>query len=210
MLENQIPNEWKEVLAKLQTVFSEAIIGGGALRDLDYDKSVKDVDIFIPITCCPDGLFDSYIMEMFAGTDIKALPAALYGQEHEINFSRIIYAVYEVNLHGKPFNIIITNNDGYDIGTFDFSICQIKFDGKEFTTTEAYEETKRTKVITLMTNKQSVERVSGRVERLRAKFPDFKFDTSLIDMFQFDVTKAIASLVVLRDAMINNKLIDVT
>jgi len=47
ILQLMIPNEWKDLLAKVQKIFPSAIIAGGALRDLDYEISPKDIDIFI-------------------------------------------------------------------------------------------------------------------------------------------------------------------
>lgn len=45
---DKIPQEWKSVLTALQAAGAkEAMIAGGALRDLDNDRVVKDVDIFL-------------------------------------------------------------------------------------------------------------------------------------------------------------------
>ena len=183
MIENQIPNEWNEVLATVQSVFPLAVIAGGALRDLDYDKSVKDIDIFIPISCSPDNMFDHHIHRLFEGKDITMVNASVYGQTLTKEFDRLIYAVYDLKLDGKMYNLIITNDQGNDITTFDFSICQISWNGKTIVTTEAYDETKSNKIIKLMTTKQSAERVAGREGRLKEKFPDYEFDTSLLRSF---------------------------
>jgi hypothetical protein len=42
-----IPEQWKKFLRTIQTLFPDAIIAGGALRDTIIDNVVKDVDIFI-------------------------------------------------------------------------------------------------------------------------------------------------------------------
>jgi hypothetical protein len=43
-----IPKRWQEVLHKIQAGgFPEAVIAGGALRDLHHDMPVKDIDIFV-------------------------------------------------------------------------------------------------------------------------------------------------------------------
>lgn len=46
--EKDIPQQWKQVLASLQDdLFADAIIAGGALRDIDNARNVTDVDIFV-------------------------------------------------------------------------------------------------------------------------------------------------------------------
>jgi len=42
-----VPIEWKKFLSTVQTLFPDAVIAGGALRDLIVEKQVKDVDIFV-------------------------------------------------------------------------------------------------------------------------------------------------------------------
>lgn len=45
---DKIPQEWKDVLSAIQQAGAgEALIAGGALRDLANDRPVKDVDIFL-------------------------------------------------------------------------------------------------------------------------------------------------------------------
>jgi hypothetical protein len=44
----EIPQRWQDVLQRLHANgFPEAVIAGGALRDLDHGKPVKDVDIWV-------------------------------------------------------------------------------------------------------------------------------------------------------------------
>lgn len=61
-----IPQEWKKFLSNIQTLYPDAIIAGGALRDTILDVPIKDVDIFI--SDCEVDI--NAIAEMFA---IKAL-----------------------------------------------------------------------------------------------------------------------------------------
>ena len=43
----EVPWAWTEVLRTVQSVHPEAILAGGALRDLILGGEVKDLDIFI-------------------------------------------------------------------------------------------------------------------------------------------------------------------
>src|SRR3569623_1528091 len=42
-----IPERWQTVLRYVQNVAPDAVIAGGALRDLDNGRPVKDIDIFV-------------------------------------------------------------------------------------------------------------------------------------------------------------------
>src|SRR3546814_19329576 len=41
----EIPEKWRELVAAGRSVFPTAIIAGGAMRDLENGKPVKDIDI---------------------------------------------------------------------------------------------------------------------------------------------------------------------
>jgi hypothetical protein len=47
---SKIPKCWFDVLGKIQNIYGwkDATIAGGALRDLDLGRAIKDVDIFVP------------------------------------------------------------------------------------------------------------------------------------------------------------------
>jgi hypothetical protein len=46
--EIRVPQGWLDVLSKIQNEWPVATIAGGALRDLDLGRPIKDVDVFIP------------------------------------------------------------------------------------------------------------------------------------------------------------------
>src|SRR5690348_12463644 len=43
----ELPQEWREALRRVQLYFPEAVIAGGALRDLFTGRQVKDIDVFV-------------------------------------------------------------------------------------------------------------------------------------------------------------------
>lgn len=45
----RLPAEWKLVLDMIQTKYPQAKIAGGAIRDVYFEKSIKDVDIFVKL-----------------------------------------------------------------------------------------------------------------------------------------------------------------
>ena len=45
-----IPSAWRAALGAVQSVVPQAVLAGGALRDRDNGKKVKDLDIFLPVS----------------------------------------------------------------------------------------------------------------------------------------------------------------
>lgn len=173
-----IPAAWCEVLERVRAEFPKAVIAGGCLRDLDFGKPVKDVDIFIPISCCPDDQFDDALRDMFDA--IELMNASVYGHKLKKEFDRQIFACYDVKEAGIDYNIIVTNDHAAQSSTFDFSICQIEFDGTVVKATAEYLETRDTKVIKLV-NAYPVHRNGKRLARMQEKFPEMTIDASAMD-----------------------------
>ena len=175
-----IPAPWREMLAKLQTQWPEAIIAGGALRDLDYHKEVKDLDIWIP--CDSTEIIHEHMVRLgLSEQSDEGIEAAYEITERETD--RLIFALYNIERDGVDFDIIFCTRQGADISTFDFSICQIAFDGKRRYTTPEYTTTLANRIIT-QENVRPVKRLQERIERIHAKFPDmpiFLKDGSIID-----------------------------
>jgi hypothetical protein len=44
----EVPAKWLEVLSVVQSVFPQAVLAGGCLRDLALGGEVKDLDVFVP------------------------------------------------------------------------------------------------------------------------------------------------------------------
>lgn len=164
-----IPPEWKDVLSKVQGVFPGAIIAGGALRDLEYGKPIKDVDIFCPVVECKDGLYDDELEAILPG--IELMLASLYGRE--ANLERRIHAVYEHSTPEWKYDLVILDKVESEIDRFDLSICQISYDGSILRTSPAYQQTLADKNIYVM-NINRPDRQAERIERVLQKFPDFK------------------------------------
>ena len=67
----QIPEEWQKVLEAFQASGAiEAVIAGGALRDLFNDRAVKDVDIFLQ-TLGSTGKNKAFLKKAFAETKLE-------------------------------------------------------------------------------------------------------------------------------------------
>src|ERR1035437_7664894 len=114
----EIPQDWKDVLARVQGAFPGAIIAGGALRDLYHGKPVKDVDIFIPIEN-----FGIQGLDFLKDLNLSLSPVG----NGRANPDRKIFGIYQTMLNGVQYELIFASLNACDIHTFDINICQIQF-----------------------------------------------------------------------------------
>lgn len=136
----EIPASWLDVLDRLhRNGHPEAFIGGGALRDLDNGKPIKDVDIFLrgaKFHELSNWLPHLVISDCTANTN-----------EYEEHFAEI-ERVFEGRT-GKegdlPFNIIVCDGPQdpshyqfYHLSRFDLGICKIGHDGRRVRRMQEY------------------------------------------------------------------------
>lgn len=180
-----IPQEWIDTLKKVQEVFPQAIIAGGALRDLQYNREVKDVDIFIPIQRTEDSWASEVnvlaaiqkIENMFDTVVMPTIP--VYFKESTEDFikaGRLLETVQNTSIGETKYEIIIGTPESCDIEKFDFSICQISFDGVNLRSTNAYKRTLATNMIEFNKDWRTPTRAKERIARMKAKFPDLQMD----------------------------------
>ena len=117
-----IPYTWKEVLSTVQRAFPGACIAGGALRDLDHKKLIKDVDIFIPLT---QGLSDKEIRTLLDFPQ-RQLNVHLMNINKTKACDRTIWSIYHLQIYGIEFELIFAVPNACSILTFDINICQIE------------------------------------------------------------------------------------
>lgn len=190
-----IPQRWLDVLSALQSAgFTEAFIGGGALRDLDHGKPVKDVDIFVRY--CGAETFEKVKKILGNGGEDRTQ----YHSEYVINFPDVA-GVYEFwsEFDEPPLNVISCNGpDGdyafreHHLARFDLGICRITHDGKYVAVDPAYQTDKANQTITIV-NPVKLERSIERAKRIRGRaycdwaviLPDGS--SMRIDTFSFDV-----------------------
>jgi len=138
----ELPAKWLEVLAKVQEVFPEALIAGGALRDLILGREIKDIDVFV----------------RSRGEETQAALASIYGDAKAEHPDLVrdygenvpeLQGVYTLHVGDGdrdwapdspvsddeycPFQIIALNQDVTPdscLGRFDFGICRVATDGK--------------------------------------------------------------------------------
>jgi len=174
-----IPQEWKDMLGRVQKLFPGAKIAGGCLRDLDHGKPIKDVDIFIPTN--PDDYPDlSNNIFKILGENFGAVNQTYddnypdWSDDVDDTVNRALYAIYQINDNGVTYELIFANPSACHIATFDLSICQIEYDDTRSYVWSclAYDETKRTGIITVE-NTNRLDRQEARMKRILQKYPEY-------------------------------------
>ena len=182
-----IPAEWRQVLRTFQDKGAkEAVIAGGALRDLFNHKPVKDVDIFIR-TQGSQKKNRQMLEEAFRSTRLEIT----YQQSGNDYFSGERFPAPKAKNNGRNVAeswTIIAGRDKTEyniifvpelvsplklIESFDFGLCQIGYDGKIIFSTNRYNDDVRDKRICFAltdVNDTSAEHL----QRIIKKYPDWK------------------------------------
>lgn len=172
---NDIPAEWKEALSVIKDVCPDAMIAGGALRDLDNGREVKDIDVFFS-----SGDPEAYwlrVVKLCVALGVDAPNIDLEGRAEDYGpITPTILGQFVAKRAGKlPINLIGANTNITELRLcerMDFGICRIAWDGsgpifRHWT----YEQDKAAQVFHLdainpeTTESRSVERYNRLVEK---------------------------------------------
>jgi hypothetical protein len=164
---------WADMLNRVRSVAPSAFLAGGAVRDLDNGRPVKDLDVFFNEETVGDGAFAKVLEDQFfyknGVVDCSYIDAA-----SEIQ-STIIFSD---RFGGPDLNLINTSPD-FDtmkmLERMDFGICLIGFNGEQVIRTAAYHVDQAAKQFTL-TRADSIEgtmRSLKRYDRLVQKYEDW-------------------------------------
>jgi len=178
-----IPERWQTVLRYVQNVAPDAVIAGGALRDLDNGRPVKDIDIFV---------------QGNAMADLRSLREKLIelGFDCDDTDDQKIYPVGEGNdvvgcidardpaAETPPLQFIVVRCPPAKIlDRIDFGICRLAFDGSQIIQPAEYDEDKARQVFRLRYDRAGLMLVTSihRYARLSQKYEAWKFE--LFDPF---------------------------
>jgi tRNA nucleotidyltransferase/poly(A) polymerase len=155
---NPIPRPWLRVLYEVQTVWPSAVIAGGALRDWDHERGVKDVDIFVPAVAL------SEVERLFP--DAKKCEL-----EDASTFGNDVPYHYTFTRYGWLFEVTFKHDLVGLLDTMDVGLCRIKHDGADVIISTEYRKDSYRKTLTLL------RRTGGEKEhlaRIALKYPDFR------------------------------------
>lgn len=158
----EIPPQWASLLRGIRRVVPSAVLAGGALRDLDNDRPVKDLDIFVIAENDRDAEGVTNLLRE-AGYPVCNDPGDItaYPEDQNLEVVRVAH------LEGREdVQFIFVNWDTSRIvERFDYGICQITFDGTALYRSPAYEEDKRDQVFRLRRDRPTPVSMRGSVKR---------------------------------------------
>ncbi len=168
-----IPLAWVHLLDEIRVIAPDAHIAGGALRDLDHDRPVKDIDIFIPAE--HDVAVELLAMELGFERDGAVDLSSMVGSDPAVRSS----VTWKKEGHLPVNAIYLTSNTRPvdNLARLDLGLCQIAFDGQMLLRTPAYmtDWVDGTMTVTRCDNSDQMGRTVKRAARLRLKYPSYGF-----------------------------------
>lgn len=161
----------------------EAFLAGGALRDLDNGKVIKDLDVFLSADADMDAIMFAMLDHGYAtvGTDLSL--SEEYGSLG-VGVTGIL-ELLNIDSGKPPLNFIRVEEPTVtgQINRFDFGICQIAYDGERVMKTPAYLLDKASKTFTITRHDDGIDRALRRWERLRQKYVNWQLVNPEGEMF---------------------------
>lgn len=190
-----------EVLRKIREYAPSAVIGGGAARDLYFNRPFRDVDIFIPVREVSGRGKNKFPGNIFFEEVIPELLRLRLGCEDTYEaqmdyFSTTIGHVYDCQMELGNFQFIGTKGSALEtIGNSDFGLNCIYHDGNKLTPLPPFEESVKKKMITPNVPVPRLALASKfytRMMELQKKYPDFTIPKEWID--KIEATKKLESM----------------
>jgi hypothetical protein len=121
-----VPAEWTDALLTVQSVIPEAILAGGALRDLILGGEVKDLDVFVPADPQRrlENLFE--VLQFRHGwRQITTIPAGYVGTMRDEVAYVAGYRVPSMDTEVQIIALKQMETAGDAVRRMDFGACQI-------------------------------------------------------------------------------------
>lgn len=170
-------------LNNLKVHVPEAVIAGGAVRDMLFGKPYSDVDIFLPVNNAVikkygyGYMVDELLPEVFESSKIQLLRSKKrshfdFGNPYSmVGMDNIISLMFG----GSKYQLIFSKNAvSTMIGTFDFNCCRVYHDGNEVHKTPKYREFEKSGILEFVGDEKqfslnNLKRMKKIVERLGVK-----------------------------------------
>lgn len=166
----------------IRETFPNAVIAGGALRDLKMGKPIKDIDIFLSDTT--EEQIDAFLVAQNANQIYAIREMRCYGAFSNKEVHRVLTYPKLVGEYDVEFIALDTQFENV-LNRFDFGLCQIMYDGTNVITTSEFVTDVSSKKLTLLRcdNPDQYNRSMKRATRMLEKYPDHTLDTSRFPEF---------------------------
>lgn len=178
MMKNEILNDKHfQVLKRVQSKVPNAVIAGGAARDLYFNKPFENVDIFMQgntIRKMGGGvqIFFEDILPEVLSCDIGGDDSYEYRDSNSLYFNGMVEKVYNAVISDTQYRFIaVSKVMNIILESFDINLCKIFHDGKELRTTKIFDSAIESKEIWV----NEINRYSARrVMSILKKYPEFR------------------------------------
>lgn len=160
-----IPEPWRKLLASIQTVCPSAVLAGGALRDIDNARPVKDLDIFIHAKGDREAFMAIELLRV-AGFDISFDTTFGAGQAYPEDQNLEVVQIADLHDGPLPAQLIFTNWPTERIvERFDYGICRLSFDGQSIVRPPEYDEDREAQLFRLRRDRPTPISMRGSIRR---------------------------------------------
>lgn len=187
-----VPKAWDEVFRIVQEQYPDAILAGGALRDLDCAREPKDLDIFVsrPVPkVIPDKLDFSDLSDLdhLHARSFKSVVISGYTRDDEQRFESshdCDNSLLGTEVHVKdgclPVNIVYLSHDCTPqarFDRFDYGLNKIGYDGSRVFASSEYSIDKNNHRFTLrrVENPEQLNKSLDRMKKFRQKYSGWEF-----------------------------------
>ena len=163
---SKIPYEWRTIFDRVFQIDSHAVVAGGAIRDLDHNIPIRDLDIFIR------DKFSYEVTEKF--NKKSAWTFSEVKKETDPKYKHIVKSL-TVNINKTIVNLVFLDNKNPEVywKHFDYGLCQIMFDGSSVWYSDNYIKDRDRKTLTIcgqIDNREQFGRTLERYEKLKQKY----------------------------------------
>jgi hypothetical protein len=174
IIEYPVPSAAAKLLRSVQKDVPQALVAGGCIRDAINNRSISDIDIFVPesaVWIAADAIRKTH------PTRTKTIPEPYFVFNNDVR----VVEYYESELGFPQVNLIgVTNGTctpEKQLERFDFGICRVAFDGQRLWKDLAFDRDQADETFTLLVWQTQEQRDFSvqRYERLQAKYNGWKF-----------------------------------
>lgn len=173
-----LPAAWTTSLRRVRELFPDSLLAGGALRDLENGRRVKDVDIFAPN--CADLEQATEHVKKLANAPFKCLSSENRvgpdGRVYAEWAANDVLAIFDIQSEEMDYQLICLKcGPEAIVKRIDFGLCRISTDGQTIHRTEEYNTDCLNETFTLhrCDDTSQYDRSVRRHERLVEKYTDW-------------------------------------
>lgn len=183
---SEYPIAFDIVLEEIGKVLPEPCIAGGAIRDCENDRPIKDIDVFVKLKrySAMHGKIAGGLHKLFDVPESACMPKNMSDY-----INKEIMHMYDIKLPDIDYKIqLMVFSDEYKsdfMTSFDLGICQIQYDGAVVKRHKNYIKDMENKTITVTNcrSRSALARTRNHLYRVWAKYPEHVVDLKSADKF---------------------------